>query len=126
MRLSVRLRPHGLVARHRRHRAQHRIHRIRSLSLETMMLPTLVGKDHLPSLDSGRLHTVSNLDRTHNPNRTINKDRTRQHNQITVRLVLRCLTSIWDPPEVLSMGHCLNGHRVQVQKIALLIQGIGP
>ena len=125
MRLSVRLRPHGLVARHRRRRAQHRIHRIRSLSRETMMLPILVGKDHLPSLDSGHLHTVSNLDRTHSPNRTINKDRTRQLNQIMVRLVLRCLTSIWDPPEVLSMGHCLNGHRALVQSTVLLIQETG-
>ena len=90
------------------------------------MLPTLVGKEHLQIMESERLNLVFNLDRTHNPNRTINKDRTHNHNRIKVRLVPRCLTTIWDPPEVLSMGHCLNGHRVQVQKIALLIQETGP
>ena len=90
------------------------------------MLQIFVGKEHLLIKESERLNPVFNLDRTRNPNRTINKDRTHNHNRIKVRLVPRCLTTIWDPPEVLSMGRCLNGHRVQVQKIALLIQGIGP
>ena len=97
------------------------------------MLLTLVGKEHLQIMVPERLNPVSerlnpvfNLDRTHNPNRTINIGRTRNLNRIKVLLGLRCRTSIWDPPEVLSMGHCLNGHRVQVQKIALLIQETGP
>ena len=127
IRRNVRLRRHGLAARHRRNRAQDRINRRRSRSnsRETVMLPTLVGKLLLPSLDSERLHLVSSLDRTRIPNRTFNKDRTHDRRQTKVRLELRCLTIIWDLPEVLSMGHCLNGHRARVQSTALLIQETG-